>query len=64
MKRNDKESANILDPSKPTSLTESGEPERPLLRRRKIDCGGSPEITGRRDTRGDAKRESERPSVG
>jgi hypothetical protein len=36
-----------IDPSKSGNVTESGELERPQLRR-KIDCAGNPEITDRR----------------
>ena len=35
-----------IDPSKMQDATESGELERPRLRR-KIDCAGNPEITDR-----------------
>ena len=36
-----------IDPSKAQNATESGELERPRLRR-KIDCAGNPEIADRR----------------
>lgn len=36
-----------LNPNHPTRITESGEIERPQLRR-KIDCGGNPEVADRR----------------
>jgi hypothetical protein len=37
-----------LDPANAPAITESGELERPALRRRRIDCAGNPEITDRR----------------
>ncbi len=50
-----------LDPKQRTVTTESGELERPVVRRRRIDCGGNTEVTDRRATRGtgsaDAKAE-------
>jgi hypothetical protein len=40
-----------LNPASPTERTESGELERPVLRRHRIDCGGNPEIADRQDIR-------------
>ena len=37
-----------LDPTKARTTTESGELERPVGGRRKIDCVGNPEVTDRR----------------
>jgi hypothetical protein len=50
-----------LDPSRIQATTESGELERPRLFRRKIDCGGNPEITDRRATRGGGRRATDGP---
>jgi hypothetical protein len=53
-----------LDPAKPSPVTESGELERPALRRRRIDCGGNPEITDRRAARnGGGRRVTDGPDV-
>jgi hypothetical protein len=37
-----------LDPQRTEAVTESGELERPALRRRRIDCSATPEATDRR----------------
>jgi hypothetical protein len=51
-----------LDPAKPTDVTESGELERPAMRRRRIDCGGNPEVSDRRGSRGNGGRRDPEPT--
>lgn len=52
MRQDDEAELGNLDPSRESDTTESGELERPRSRKRKIDCGGNPEIADRRDARG------------
>ena len=61
--RRARQSITRLDPAKPSPVTESGELERPARRRRRIDCGGNPEITDRRAARNGSRRVSDSPDT-
>ena len=50
-----------LDPARAKATTESGELERPIIRRRAIDCGGNPEITDRRVEHRGGRRDRDLP---
>ena len=58
MKHGDQQAITNLDPAKSMSITESGELERPA-RRRRIDCGGNPEVTDRNASRNGSRRAPE-----
>jgi len=59
MKDEQNSSIPALDAAKSADTTESGELERPVLRRRRIDCGGNPEVSDRRGSRNGGRRDTE-----
>jgi hypothetical protein len=61
MKKSDQQAMTNLDPAQVSAVTESGELERPV-RRRRIDCGGNPEVTDRHAARNGGRRSTDVPS--
>jgi hypothetical protein len=53
-----------FDPAKARATTESGELERPVPGRRKIDCVGNPEVTDRRVEHRGGRRVYDVPKAG